>query len=195
MLTFENLTGKALLDCLADLARLRIEVFAEWPYLYDGSLAYEERYLEAFAASKGAVIIAARDPAGHLVGAATAAPLRDHAKEFAEPFAGAGLDPAACFYLAESVLRKEWRGHGAGRTFFRAREAEARRQGFGACVFASVMRPEDHPSRPQDYQPLDPFWRRLGYRPVDGLIAHFSWKDLEEEAETDKPLQVWHRTL
>ena len=41
----QSLTGDDIRTVLPDLARLRMEVFREWPYLYDGSLAYEEDYL------------------------------------------------------------------------------------------------------------------------------------------------------
>lgn len=182
-------------SALEDLARLRIAVFRHWPYLYDGDLAYEARYLGQFAASGGAVIVAARTAGGEMVGAATAAPLRDHADEFATPFARAGLDVAEHFYLAESVLLPGYRGQGAGRKFFEMREAAARAQGFERAVFASVIRPADHPARPHGYQPLDGFWRRLGYAPLDGLIAEFSWRDIGETRESVKPLQVWGRRL
>ena len=194
-LSFSVLTATEIDAALDDLARLRIEVFAAWPYLYEGDRAYEARYLSAFAASPGAVVVAARDGQGRMVGAATAAPLADHAAEFAAPFATAGLDPADYFYLAESVLLPGHRGQGAGRTFFEMREAAGRAQGFERAVFASVIRPEDHPARPTSYVPLDAFWRRLGYRPLDGLKAEFSWRDIGEADETVKQLQVWGRDL
>ncbi|WP_422371114.1 GNAT family N-acetyltransferase [Hoeflea sp.] len=194
-LSYSVLGGSDLEAALDDLARLRIAVFADWPYLYDGDLGYERRYLGAFAASPGAVIVAARAPDGKMVGAATAAPLADHADEFAEPFARAGLDPRDYFYLAESVLMPGWRGQGAGRIFFRMREDAGRAQGFEKAVFASVIRPAGHPARPGGYVPLDEFWRRLGYRPVEGLKAKFSWRDTGEDAETVKALQVWGRDL
>jgi len=194
-LTFSVLGADEIGAALEDLARLRIAVFAAWPYLYEGDAAYERRYLARFAASPGAVIIAARDGAGRMAGAATAAPLADHADEFAAPFARAGLDPRDFFYLAESVLLPEYRGQGAGRRFFELREAAARAQGFSRSVFASVMRPSDHPARPSDYVPLDAFWRRLGYLPFEGLVADFSWRDIGAAAESVKPLQVWGRML
>ena len=53
------LTGSALVQGLPALARLRIEVFRSFPYLYDGTLAYETRYLQTFAEAEGAVIVAA----------------------------------------------------------------------------------------------------------------------------------------
>lgn len=194
-LNFSVLAHEDIEAALDDLARLRITVFAAWPYLYEGDAAYEARYLSAFAASPGAVVVAARDDAGRMMGAATAAPLADHADEFAAPFARAGLDPKNFFYLAESVLLPGCRGQGAGRTFFEMREAAGRAQGFDRAVFASVIRPSDHPARPDDYVPLDGFWRRIGYRPLEGLEAEFSWRDIGETAESVKRLQVWGRDL
>jgi len=194
-LSFSLLTADEVERALDDLARLRIAVFADWPYLYDGDEAYEARYLARFAASPGAVVVAARDGNGRMVGAATAAPLSDHADELAVPFARVGLDPDAFFYLAESVLLPEYRGQGAGRQFFEMREAAARAQGFEQAVFASVVRPDDHPARPENYRALDAFWQRLGYEPYPGMLAEFSWCDIGETIETLKPLQVWGREL
>ena len=194
-LAYSVLTAGETAAALKDLARLRIAVFADWPYLYEGDAAYEAGYLARFAASPGAVIVAARDQDGRMVGAATAAPLADHAAEFASPFARAGLDPGDFFYLAESVLVPDFRGQGAGRAFFDMREAEARAQGYSRSVFCAVIRPDDHPARPAAYQPLEPFWRRLGYQPLAGLVAEFSWRDRGEAGESVKPMQVWSKML
>ena len=51
-LSVEAVTGPALKDVLPDLARLRIAVFRDWPYLYDGSEDYEREYLAKFIAGK-----------------------------------------------------------------------------------------------------------------------------------------------
>ncbi len=90
---------------LPDLARLRIIVFRDWPYLYDGTIEYEEKYLAKLAAAKDAVCVIARD-GDEIVGASTAAPMIEHADEFAEPFEKAGYDIAKIFYCGESVLLK-----------------------------------------------------------------------------------------
>ena len=50
-----SLTGEEIAPALRALARLRIAVFRDWPYLYDGSLAYEEKYLAGLAAANGAI--------------------------------------------------------------------------------------------------------------------------------------------
>ncbi|MEV8468806.1 GNAT family N-acetyltransferase [Fluviibacterium sp. DFM31] len=188
------LTGEALLAALEDLAGLRISVFREFPYLYDGDLDYERRYMRSYADSATAILVGAF--AGErLVGAATGTMMADHAGQFATPLKAAGLDIDECFYCAESVLLPAYRGQGAGHRFFDLREDHGRRLGAKWSVFCAVQRPADHPRRPPDYRPHDAFWRKRGYAPLDGAIARFSWRDLDEVAQSEKPLQVWARPL
>jgi GNAT superfamily N-acetyltransferase len=188
------LEGAALADALGDVARLRIAVFRDWPYLYDGDAAYERRYLEVYRDSPGAVLVGAFD-GDRLVGAATGTPMEDHAGEFAAAFAAAGPALEEVFYCAESVLLPGYRGQGIGHRFFDLREAHARALGRRYAAFCAVLRPEDHPARPEGYRPLDAFWRKRGYAPLPGAVAQFSWRDLGEDRETAKPMQVWMRGL
>ena len=188
------LTGADAASVLDEVARLRIAVFRDWPYLYEGSLAYERRYLAPYAESATAVIVGAFD-GGRLVGAATGAAMEDHAADFAAPLEMLGLAPETVFYCAESVLDPRYRGRGLGHRFFDLREAQARRLGRAWSMFCSVMRPADHPARPADYRPLDGFWQKRGYAPQAGAVARFSWRDVGAAEETEKPLQVWLRAL
>ncbi|WP_444464463.1 GNAT family N-acetyltransferase [Rhodobacter capsulatus] len=188
------LTGPALDAALDDVAALRIAVFRDWPYLYEGSLDYERRYLDSYRSSPGAVVVGAFD-GPRLVGAATGTPLEDHAEDFAAPFAPTGLPLDSVFYCAESVLLPAYRGQGLGHAFFDLREAHARALGRRFSAFCAVIRPEDHPLKPKTYRPLDAFWRNRGYAPMPGVIAHFRWTDVGQTGETEKPLQFWGRPL
>lgn len=193
-LQFKKLTGADLVAALDDVARLRIEVFRAWPYLYDGDLAYEQNYLQSYRDSDRAIVVGAFD-GNRLVGASTGTPLSDHADDFTLAFSGTGLVLDHIFYCAESVLLPEYRGQGAGHGFFDAREEHARQLGFRKSAFCGVQRPKNHPLRPADYRPLDAFWMKRGYAPLAGVIAQFSWKDLGQDRETPKPLQFWIRNL
>ncbi|EEX16882.1 acetyltransferase, gnat family [Citreicella sp. SE45] len=190
----ETLTGAALDAALDEVAKLRIAVFRDWPYLYDGDLAYERRYLQNYRDSPGAVLVGAFD-GDRLVGAATGTPMEDHAGDFAAAFAGTGFDLGTIFYCAESVLLPEYRGRGVGHRFFDLREAHARGLGRAHSAFCGVVRPADHPLRPAGAAPLDPFWRKRGYVPLEGAVATFRWKDIDRTEETAHPLQFWIRDL
>lgn len=194
-LSVQALTGEDIKAALPELARLRITVFRDWPYLYDGTLAYEEEYLAKFAAAKGAVCVIARD--GDLVvGASTGAPMIEHADEFGEPFRQAGYDLAKIFYCGESVLLKSHRGHGLGHKFFDLREGQAHALGgFTHSTFCRVVRSDDHPLKPADYVPLDGFWSKRGYAPVPSLTATYDWKDVDHDDETTHTMQFWMKAL
>ncbi len=193
MIETRVLTGDAVAAVLDDLARLRITVFRDWPYLYDGDPEYERDYLKAYQ-SPGAVVVAAYDGT-RMVGAATGAPMEDHAADFAAAFAIRPEPLEQIFYCAESVLLPDYRGHGLGHAFFDGREAQARALGRRYSAFCSVMRPADHPARPANYRPLDGFWQKRGYAPLPGVIAAFDWKDIGADQSSKKPLQFWMKTL
>ena len=148
------LTGAALQAALGDLARLRIAVFAAFPYLYAGTEDYEREYLAEFTASDDAVLVAAFD-GNRIVGAATASPLAAQDDYIRAPFERQGIDPASVFYFGESVLLPDYRGQGIGHAFFDHREAAARAHGASHASFCAVVRAADHPDRPADYVPLD----------------------------------------
>ncbi len=192
-LELRSYIGAQIAPHVDDLARLRIAVFRDWPYLYDGDLDYERRYLADYA--RGDTILVAAYDGETMVGASTGMPLSDHADDFAAAFDGSGIDLNNAFYCAESVLLTSHRGHGAYAGFFAHREAHARTLNFTYATFCGVIRPEDHPLRPAAYQPLDSAWRRYGYAPLPGVIAHFNWRDIGDAEDTAKPLQFWIKRL
>lgn len=193
-LEVRRLEGDDLIASLPRVAALRIEVFREWPYLYDGDLDYEVRYLAPMKAAPNTVLIGAFD-GQTLVGASTAMPLDAHAEDFGAAFTGTGIPMDDVFYCAESVLLPAYRGQGVGHRFFDLREAAGRDYGYFTCAFCAVIRPENHPARPPGFRPLDTFWRARGYAPLQGVIARFPWKDLDATTETEKELQFWARAL
>ena len=189
----EPFTGEAAAPWLGAVAALRIEVFREWPYLYDGSLAYEQRYLQGYASDQAVIVVAFDDD--QVVGAATAMALTAHSDEVVPPLVAAGFDPATVCYFGESVLARAYRGQGLGHRFFDEREAFARARGFTTATFCAVERPADHPRRPAGYVPHDRFWHKRGFVRRPDITTRFAWKDLDEPEETDKPMVFWVKPL
>ncbi len=194
MLRLERLTGEGLASRIGDLAALRIAVFRDWPYLYDGDLDYERGYIATYLHSARACLIAAFDD-DRVVGAATALPLADEPGYVTGAFRDAGIALDDVFYLGESVLLPAYRGRGIGVGFFAEREAVARAGGFAWAYFCGVQRAPDDPRRPPGFVPLDAFWGRRGYRMVDGLTCRFSWREIGEAAESGKIMQFWRKRL
>ena len=179
---------------LKDLANLRILVFREFPYLYEGDREYEERYLHDYFASPDSVLVIARDPdLNKIVGASTAMPLRMADPAFQSTVSNARMNPQAIYYFGESVLLREYRGNGIGHRFFDHREAVARNRGFQTTAFCAVNRPHNHPHRPTNHHPHDEFWRKRGYTHHPEIKTCLHWREPGEPAETPHELSFWMR--
>jgi GNAT superfamily N-acetyltransferase len=189
-LRFETLQGDALRAWLPRLAGLRIAVFREWPYLYEGEAGYEQGYLAAYAASPGAAVVVAIENE-RAVGCATCQPMAEATARVQAGFRGRGLDPTRFCYFGESVLLPEYRGRGAGLRFFAEREAHARALGLRAAAFCAVVRNDNDPRRPAGYVPLDAFWRKRGYERRADVSVVFDWKEVGDDRETPHALGFW----
>ncbi len=186
--------GPALEPWLEQLAQLRITVFREFPYLYDGSMEYEKRYLQTYVESDSAVCVLALD-GERVVGASTGLAMSDETPAFRQPFEAAGMDTGNIFYCAESILLPQYRGGGVYREFFSRREAHARDLHKSLICFCAVQRPAQHPLKPADYVSLDTIWEHFGYAARPELNTRFSWKDIGESEESDKPMQFYLKNL
>lgn len=194
-LSLETLTGAAIESVIDDLAALRMMVFKEFPYLYEGSLEYESKYLQTYLECENSLIVVARDGA-RIVGASSALPLVAETSDVQRPFLEHGFDPKTVFYLAESVLLPAYRGQGLGKRFFEARESHAKKLGgFSWAAFCAVQRPQDHPLRPASHRDLDGFWQARGYEKRPDLNTFFSWQEIGEQTQSPKPMTFWLKNI
>lgn len=182
--------GTALEPHLDALGRLRIAVFREYPYLYEGSLEYERGYLKTYCKTDRSLVVLVFD-GGEVVGATTCLPMSDEGPEFQEAFIKAGYDLKSICYFGESLLLPQYRGRGIGKEFFRRREEHAQKFGARFMTFCAVDRAPDHPQRPPGYEPLDAMWTKRGYTKRPELRAAFVWKEIDEAAESPKTLTFW----
>ncbi len=191
----EFFAGAAMRPHLPALVRLRIAVFREWPYLYDGVYDEERVHLSKAAESRRGGLAVAFDGDAP-VGCSTCLPLAEADAVVQAPFRAAGLDPARYFYFGESVLLPRYRGQGVGVAFFSAREAHARQSPDAdyAC-FCAVERPADHPLRPAGAMPLDAFWQRRGYTHHPELACTLRWKQVDSPDKVANRLSFWIKPL
>lgn len=179
---------------LDEIARLRIAVFRDFPYLYDGALDYEMNYLEEYVSTKNSLIVLANCGA-KIIGASTGIPLSEAVVDFLNPVEAAGINAQDVFYFGESVLLPEFRGQGLGHQFFDEREKHASELGFCGCGFFSVIRADNHPLKPIHYRSHDAFWEKRGYLRQKEIISRFAWKQVGEPRETLQELVFWLRIL
>jgi len=195
MVRVEFFAGAAMRPHLPALSRLRIAVFRDFPYLYDGSLEWEQSYLASFATCPGAGLAVAFD-GDDAVGCSSCLPLEDEDDNVVAPFRARGWDISRFCYFGESVLLPAYRGQGIGVAFFRAREAHARAtSNADFATFCAVQRPDNHPLRPAGAVPLDAFWRKRGFVPYPDLTCTMRWKQVDSADKVENRLSFWLKSL
>ena len=194
-LTVTALSGATIETAIPALARLRIAVFKEFPYLYEGALEYEAAYLQTYLECAESLIVTVQDGA-EIIGASSALPLTAETSELRQPFEMQGWDVERVFYLAESVLLPAYRGRGLGHQFFNLREAHAHKLGgFTHSAFCTVKRAVDHPARASGPHSLEGFWRGRGYAPNSALNATLYWQEIGQITQTPHEMGFWVKAL
>jgi len=188
-----SMSGREILSYLDDVARLRIEVFRDYPYLYAGSLEYEQEYLQSYAACDESIFVLALNGT-EVVGVSTGLPMLAADEAFQRAYGQRGDDLSKVFYLGESVLLPKHRGRGIGHAFFDEREKQACHCGATLATFCAVIRPEDHPRKPAEYRSHDIFWKKRGYE-LNGLRAQLAWEQVDQGGEVENELVFWERSL
>jgi GNAT superfamily N-acetyltransferase len=190
MIEIQRYTGGEVRPWLRDLARLRLTVFREYPYLYEGNEDMEMENLESYARTPHSVFVLALAD-GEVAGISTGRPLADADDSFVPLFREAGIDGESVFYLGESVLRADLRDQGTGHRFFDEREAHALTCGYTAAAFCAVQRRADHPARPEGYRPLDLFWSGRGYVKIPHFTTRMEWLRSDTGARAENELVFW----
>ncbi|HEX7915599.1 GNAT family N-acetyltransferase [Rudaea sp.] len=195
MIEVKTFSGTEIEPHLDAVAALRIAVFHDWPYLYAGDRDYEKQYLATYAKSSESLFVLAFDRE-RVIGASTGIPLTDETAAFQKPFLDRGIALGDVFYFGESVLLREYRGHGLGHRFFDEREGYARRLGrFALTAFCSVERAADDPRKPEGFRPNDVFWNKRGYARQDDMFCTIDWQEIGASAATPHRLRFWLRPL
>ncbi len=192
---FRLLSGGALRPFIDDLARLRITVFRDYPYLYDGGPEYEAGYLDSHVRSAWSLCVLVIDE-GRVVGASTGQPLVDEAEALQQPLLAQGWNPERIFYFGESVVLPEYRSTAFDLRFFEERERFARGLGrFDWAAFCALRRPPEHAARPAGYRSPDAFWLQRGFTPQPSLRIEYHWRDIGGQRETAKSMMFWLKEL
>ncbi len=194
VITEQLLTGTAIAERLDDLATLRLDIFLEYPYLYQGLRKDELTYLSTYAEAPDACIILAYDGAC-IIGAATGMPLIHEDAQMRDAFAGTALPLDEIYYVGELLFRPPYRNCGLGQKLLAQQENHIRSLGiYRTLTCATVERPDDHPLRPPDYIPITQFLARTGFARLPGVITHFRWRETDC-VKRDHCMQFWVKNL
>jgi GNAT superfamily N-acetyltransferase len=193
-ITEHVLTGAAIAEALDDLATLRLDIFPEYPYLYEGRREDELTYLGSYVAAPDACVILAYDGLT-VVGAATGIPLIHEDTRVIGAFNGTSFPLIETYYVGELLFRQAYRNCGLGRKLLDRLERQVRSLGrYRRITCATVERPDEHPLRPRDYIPITRFLARTGFARLSGVTTHFRWRETDG-VRRNHPMQFWIKEL
>ncbi len=182
---------------ISQIAQLRLDVFRDFPHLYNSTLAHEEQLLSLLAQAPDFFLMLVFD-AEHIVGASIALPLETvfNISEVPNRLIQQGYAPQTFMYFYQSTLKKPYRNKGIGGQFFTEREHYTKTLNrFNYTCFYAIQRPLDHPRCPSDYLPLDDFWGKRGYFKLSSMETSFSWQDLGESIKSPKSMHFWLKKI
>jgi GNAT superfamily N-acetyltransferase len=190
-----SFNGAGLKPYLHTVAKLRTEIFREYPYFEEPDLEHESNYLRKLTSCKEAIAVLIFDNTT-LVGASIGQPLNREEAAVQQPFKEKQLDIDSYFFFGDSALLKQYRGRGIGHHFFDAREAHVRHhKKFTHICFCVPDCSLDDPLRPKDYILLDDFWRKRGYVHFPEMKCYLSWRQIGEAKASKKQLSFWIKDL
>ena len=91
------------------------------------------------------------------------------------------------------MLRTDPRGKKLGSGLLSAALGLIDSKKFKKISLCTVDRGLNHPQRPRNYCPPDYLWRKHGFEMSLDLLAYLSWKDIGQNIETQKPMNIWFK--
>lgn len=185
---FEVARGARIGGYIERLGRFRIEVFREYPYLYDGEMEYERKYLGRYAARPNSFLIFCEDANG-FVAACTGICMDGAGEEFCEIFSQE--DTSEICYIGEVMIKEGYRGQGLGSKLLSKAMKLIKEGGYKKAVLCAVDRDEKRHLRPKDYVAPDNLWLKFGFKKLSDKKIYYDWRDIGETCETQKRMSVW----
>lgn len=194
-MTIQLVKGKELLANIAELAKLRLKIFREYPYLYEGDSASEESYLSLFASSSDAFFIVAKGES-QLVGAISGIPLDFAQKEIRDAFCQSTIESGGYYALCDILVLKEHRNRKIGSILYKEFENQLlKMKRYTKLVLWQIVRAQDDPRRPNDYFSLDDFWRKKGFIKHPELVCYIPWKEVSDEKAISHRFEFWVKEM
>ncbi len=171
---------------ISDFARLRINVFREYPYFYEGSLEYEKAYLGEYFLCNDFYALAFFD-GERICGMGTLIPLESSFAEIKELFAKLKLDAKDYLYFGEVILEAPYRGKKLLPIFMAEAFKVARKLGLSKIAYMSIVSSKSDKLRPANYRDSNAIMQKHGTRLIENSEMTFSYKSAlsgQDEAHT-----------
>ena len=167
-------TGKAINDCFEAIATLRLMVFSEYPYCYQGSFEDEQKHFGQYTCHEDrslAVLFEKNQIIGlsTRIPAASALPLLGRAVPELER---RGVNIEQHYYVIESMIKQAFRGKKRGQLLYQEHEVFIRRRGYQTNCLLTLATESTITS--VEKKPFTSLWHWLGFKKT-AIQTSFTW--------------------
>lgn len=195
-LVIKLLQGRDIEPHIDAVSHLRTKLFREFPYLYEGSIAYEKDYIKGYLSDNKSLFVVAFD-GDSIVGAITGIPLASESEVIvgaADLFRACDIDPSVYYYIGEGVVLPAYRDAKTALAMYKLMLNQIKQwKIFNKLCFVAVEREENHPLRPKNYSSLVPVFKRLGYKKTD-ITFSYNWPTIQTNGsvkDAENELTFW----
>lgn len=188
--------GQDLSPFLEKIAALRVSVFHEYPYLYEGTIEFEiNKVLPMYLRSVNSIFVIALKE-DQVVGAATGIPLTDMEAMYQQPFKENNISMKGIFCLGDLMVVKKMRGKGIGSKMYKIFEEHVRKKNvYKKIALYEIQRDKKDPKQQKNYHSLDNFWKSYGFVKHPEIHFQIPWKEVGDDKEKVHHLIFWLKDL
>lgn len=187
----ELLVGDQILPYLEQISQLYINIYEEFPYLFQGDVEQQKVAIKEHYISKKTGIVCLLLIENQVVGAGLGCALIESSDKFKEPFIKQKYAIDNLFFWGELILEPVYRGKKLGKKLYQKMGEAIKQSGYSSVCFCTVERSDDHPSKPDTYKSLEPLWEKLGFKKDEKLTFTGRWQEIGKEEATDQPMVFW----
>jgi len=198
-ITIEILIGKNASEYIEYVSHLRINIFKEYPYLYQGDLEYEKKYVADYTLHNQAMIAIAKID-GLIAGISTGIPVISDSKiaqDVKEIFTKQKTEAEKYYYYGEIMILPEFRGKGLATKLYSAQDKIIKEWGFEHACILTVIRENDHPLKPKCYNSPNSLWKHLGFFQT-GYKTNLHWQTIQSDGNSNdasNTLELWSKKI
>ena len=188
----KTLLGQEILSHIREISDITMNVFKEYPYLYEGTEQEQWEYVDKRYCKQPNSVVCMASREGRLVGVVMGVPMNQAPLKYQTPFLNQGIDLSKLFYIGEMTILQGHRQTGVRQKLCEELKSHILKKGFYECItFCEIVRPHDDPKRPKNYHDHDRAWESLGFVKDNTRKTVSAWNENGGTQEIDHTMVYW----
>jgi GNAT superfamily N-acetyltransferase len=196
-ITYKVICNPEIKDYTKGLIHVCTTCLREYPYLSTGTNPHYLRYLESYERSPSAIIVAALNKEGEVIGVANGMSMTDADPEYRNSYCRNGEKPSTIFYVGELAILPPYRGKGIAKELASRIFAAVTSAGlYSKIAMCQIEERTTHAElKPKDYLSNDGLWKKFGLQHRLELSHETQWQDIPDTERSTHKMVFWDMNL